>query len=320
MQSLTQKIKQKAHELGFEQAGIAPAEPLSAEAERLAAWLARSYHATMHWMERSTDRRTNPQKVVPGARSVISVTVNYYTSHRIIDHPERGKISRYAWGDDYHDIVSKRLRSLWEYIKELEPDAEGRYYVDTGPVMEKVWAMRAGNGWIGKHTNLISREYGSWIFLGEIITTLDLEYDVPTQDYCGTCRRCIDACPTGAIVNEYILDSDKCLSYITIEHRNAYPDYIKQNTEHWIFGCDICQDVCPWNIKFARPTAVEGFQPRPENLNPLLVDIVSMAQEDFSRRFRKSPVKRTKLSGLRRNARAVTDGQHNRKNHKPPKL
>jgi len=313
MQSLTNKIKQKAYELGFEQTGIAPAEPLSGEAMRLAGWLARSYHATMHWMERNTDRRTDPQKVVPGARSVISVAVNYYTSHEIIDHPERGKISRYAWGDDYHNIVGNRVKSLWEYIKELEPDAEGRYYVDTGPVMEKVWAMRAGIGWIGKHTNLISREYGSWIFLGEILTTLGLEYDVPTQDYCGTCRRCIDACPTGAIVDEYVLDSNKCLSYITIEHRDAYPEYIKPNTEQWIFGCDICQDVCPWNIKFSQPAAVEGFQPRPENLNPLLVDIVNMAQEDFSRRFRKSPVKRTKLKGLKRNARAVIEGRANNK-------
>jgi epoxyqueuosine reductase len=306
--SLTQKIKQKARELGFELTGIAPAEPLTEEAIRLAVWLARSYHATMDWIERNNDKRTNPQKIVPGAQSIISVAINYYTSHEITDHPERGKISRYAWGDDYHDIVGNRLKLLWEFVKELMPEAEGRYYVDTGPVMEKVWAMRAGNGWVGKHTNLISREYGSWIFLGEIITTLKLEYDIPTQDYCGTCRRCVDACPTGAIVDEYILDSNRCLSYITIEHRDAYPEHIKPNTEQWIFGCDICQDVCPWNIKFARPSAVEGFQPRPENLNPLLIDIVQMAQEDFSRQFRKSPVKRTKLKGLKRNVWAVIEG------------
>ncbi len=309
MQSLTKTIKQKANELGFEHTGVSPAAKLTDEEIHLAEWLSRGYHATMYWMARNRDRRTDPQKIVPGAQSVISVGLNYYTPHEISDRPERGKISRYAWGDDYHDIVGERLKLLWEFIKTLEPAAEGRYYVDTGPVMDKVWAERAGIGWIGKHTNLISREYGSWLFLGEIITTLELEYDIPTQDYCGTCRRCIDACPTEAIVDEYVLDSNKCLSYITIEHRDQYPDFIKPNTDRWIFGCDICQDVCPWNIKFSRPTAVEGFEPRPENLNPLLIDIVEMTQEDFSRRFRKSPVKRTKLSGLKRNARAVMEGR-----------
>ncbi len=308
MQSLTAKIKQKAHELGFEHIGVSPAEKLTVEAERLAEWLSRGYHATMYWMERKGDRRTDPRNIVPGARSVISVAMNYYTPHEITDHPERGKISRYAWGDDYHDIVGGRLKLLWEYIKDIEPGAAGRYYVDTGPVMDKVWAERAGIGWIGKHTNLISREYGSWLFLGEIITTLSLEYDIPTQDYCGACRRCIDACPTDAIVDEYILDSNKCLSYLTIEHRDEYPEEFKMDTEQWIYGCDICQDVCPWNIKFSRPAAVEGYQPRPENLNPLLLDIVNMAREDFSRRFRKSPVKRTKRKGLQRNAQAVIDG------------
>ncbi len=309
MQPLTERIKRKAHELGFELVGVSPAERLTVEAERLAEWLSRGYHATMYWMERNRDRRTDPRNIMPGARSVISVAMNYYTPHEIPDHPERGKISRYAWGDDYHDIVGERLKSLWEFIKEIEPDAGGRYYVDTGPVMDKVWAARAGYGWIGKHTNLISREYGSWLFLGEIITSLELEYDIPTQDYCGTCRRCIDACPTDAIVDEYVLDSNKCLSYLTIEHRGEYPDEIKPDAEQWIFGCDICQDVCPWNIKFAQPAAVDGFRPRPENLNPLLIDIVNMVQEDFGKRFRNSPVKRTKLKGLKRNAEAVIEGR-----------
>jgi epoxyqueuosine reductase len=309
MRSLTDRIKQKAHELGFDYVGISPAEPLTEEAEHLAEWLSRGYHAAMYWMERNRDRRTDPRTIIPGAQAVISVAINYYTPHEISDHPERGKISRYAWGDDYHGVVGERLKKLWEYINEIEPGAEGRYYVDTGPVMDKVWAARAGIGWIGKHTNLISREHGSWLFLGEIITTLGLEFDIPTQDYCGTCRRCIDACPTDAIVDEYVLDSNKCLSYLTIEHRGDIPDGIKPNTEQWIFGCDICQDVCPWNIKFALPSAVEEFQPRPENLNPLLIDIVTMAQEDFNRRFRKSPVKRTKLKGLKRNARAVIEGR-----------
>jgi len=315
MRTVTERIKEKARAMGFDLVGISPAERLTDEAERLATWLSRGYHATMHWMERNQNRRTDPCEIVPGAKSVISVAINYYTPHAIVDHPERGKISRYGWGDDYHEILGDRLKTLWEWIKEIEPDANGRYYVDTGPVMEKVWAERAGIGWIGKHTNVISREYGSWLFLGEIITTIDLEYDIPTQDYCGTCRRCIDACPTDAIVDEYILDSNKCLSYLTIEHRGDFPDEFKPNTDQWIFGCDICQDVCPWNIKFSHPTAIDGFQPRQENVNPLLVEIVEMAQEDFSRRFRKSPVKRTKLKGLQRNARAVIEGSETVKNN-----
>jgi epoxyqueuosine reductase len=249
--------------------------------------------------------RTDPREIVPGARSVISLAMNYYTPYGISDEQDRGKISRYAWGDDYHDILLDSLKNLWQYILSIEPDAVGRYYVDTGPVMDKVWASRAGIGWIGKHTNVISREYGSWIFLGEIITTLDLEYDFPTSDYCGSCRRCIDACPTDAIVEEYVLDSNKCLSYLTIEHRSDFPEEFIPHTEGWVYGCDICQDVCPWNKKFSQPSAVDGFRPRPENLNPILIDIVEMTREDFGRRFKKSPVKRTKLDGLRRNANAV---------------
>lgn len=309
MQSATLLIKQKAKSVGFDLVGITPADPLREEGQRLAEWISRGYHATMFWMERNTDRRTDPKKIVPDAKSVISVGMNYYTPHKITDHPERGKISRYAWGDDYHDVLTARLKKLWDFILELQPQAKGRYYVDTGPVMDKVWAQRAGLGWIGKHTNLISREYGSWLFLGEIITTLDLEYDVPTQDYCGTCRRCIDACPTAAIVDEYVVDSNRCLSYITIEHRGEYPEEIKPNTEGWIFGCDICQDVCPWNIKFEKPTVVEEFHPRPDRLNPLLIEIIEMTREDFNRRFRNSPIKRTKLEGLQRNARAVIEGR-----------
>jgi epoxyqueuosine reductase len=305
MQSLTDKIKAKSKQLGFDLVGITPAEALTTEAENLSEWLARGYHASMVWMERNRTRRTDPREIVPGARSVISLAMNYYTPYGISDEQDRGKISRYAWGDDYHEIISNLLDKLWQFIFSFEPDAVGRYYVDTGPVMDKVWASRAGIGWIGKHTNVISREYGSWIFLGEIITTLALEYDIPTPDYCGSCRRCIDACPTDAIVEEYVLDSNKCLSYLTIEPRSDIPTEFIPRTEGWIYGCDICQDVCPWNKKFSQPSAVDGFRPRPENLNPLLIEIVEMTREDFSRRFKKSPVKRTKLDGLRRNANAV---------------
>jgi epoxyqueuosine reductase len=306
--SLRDTLITKAKQLGFDLVGIAPAEKLDDAGEKLATWLSRGHHATMFWMERNRHKRTDPREIVAGARSIISVGLNYYAPYEIGHDPDAGKISRYAWGDDYHDIVGERLAALVSFIDEMRPGSESRSYVDTGPVMEKVWAERAGLGWIGKHTNLISREFGSWIFLGEIITTLELEYDIPTGDYCGTCRRCIDACPTDAIVDEYILDSNRCLSYLTIEHRGEFPEELKPNTEQWIFGCDICQDVCPWNKKFSQPSAVEGFLPRPENLQPLLVDIVSMAREDFTKRYNRSPVKRAKLQGLRRNARAVLEG------------
>jgi epoxyqueuosine reductase len=311
MQSLTDKIRAKAVELGFDCVGIAPAEKLTEEAKLLAEWLSRGYQAGMVWMERNRDRRTDPREIIPDARSVIAVAMNYYTPYEVTGGPEQGKISRYAWGDDYHDILGDRLQKLLKYIESLDPTAVNRYYVDTGPVMDKVWAARAGIGWIGKHTNVISREFGSWIFLGEIITTMELEYDVPTPDYCGSCRRCIDACPTDAIVDEYVLDSNRCLSYLTIEHKSDFPAEFIPRTDGWIYGCDICQDVCPWNKKFSNPSAVEGFQPRSENLNPLLIDIIEMNQIEFSKRFKKSPIKRAKLQGLQRNAIAVRDGKEN---------
>ncbi len=310
--SMKDAIREKAHAIGFDLVGVAPAEPLLEEGMRLAEWLTRGYHATMVWMARNTERRIDPRTIVPGARSVISLGINYYSPDTMTGEDDRGKISRYAWGDDYHLIVGKKLAELWEYLVSLEPDIRGKYYVDTGPVMDKVWAEKAGLGWIGKHTNLISQEFGSWLFLGEIISTLEMEYDIPGQDHCGTCRRCIDACPTNAIVDEYVVDSNRCLSYITIEHREDFPAELKPSTDGWIYGCDICQDVCPWNSKFSRPTAIDGFKPRQENLNPILEEIVRMTQEDFSKRFRNSPIKRTKLAGLRRNAEAVKEGKESK--------
>ncbi len=302
--SLTQQIKSKAIELGFSKVGIAKAEILQEEAVHLQEWLERKYHASMQWMEKNFEKRINPQEIIPNAQSIISVAVNYYTPFQHQPKNDEGKISRYAWGDDYHISVTSRLEKLFEYIKEIAPNSDGKYYVDTGPMMDKVWAARAGIGWQGKHSNLITKEYGSWVFLGEIITTLELEYDAPMEDFCGTCTACIDACPTNAITQPYVVNSNKCISYLTIEHRGEIDETLHDKFEQWIYGCDICQDVCPWN-RFQKETEHTEFFPREENINPSLNEIIELTQEEFSERFKKSPIKRTKKEGMVRNAKIV---------------
>jgi epoxyqueuosine reductase len=307
-QALTRTIKAKAAELGFAKVGIARADALTEEGVRLHEWLARRYHGTMEWMERSIEKRVDPRLILPGAKSVISLAMNYYADVRHSNDPGVGKISRYAWGDDYHLVATPRIQSLLDCIKSENPDIDARIYVDTGPVMDKAWAVKSGIGWLGKHTNVITKEYGSWVFLGEVILDAELEYDEPIADFCGTCRACIDACPTGAIVEPYVLDSNKCISYLTIEHRGEIPGELRPKFENWVYGCDICQDVCPWN-SFQQQTREEAFVPREVNVSPKLEELEHMTGEEFSRRFRRSPVKRTKLEGLRRNARAVLDGR-----------
>lgn len=304
MESLTKAIKEKALALGFSKVGIASVEDLSEEAAHLSEWLGRKYHGTMDWMERGFEKRSDPRAIVPNARSVIAVAMNYYTDTAHSKDPDIGKISRYAWGDDYHDVMKERLETLYRFISNEAPGSTGRYYVDTGPVMDKVWAARAGLGWQGKHTNLITKEFGSWVFLGEIITDLELESDTPMTDFCGTCTACIEACPTQAIVEPYRLDATKCISYLTIEHRGEIPNELHPQLDNWVYGCDICQDVCPWN-SFQQETDETAFQPREDNVAPVLEDFVSLAQEEFAERFRKSPVKRTKREGLARNAKAA---------------
>ncbi len=289
--------------LGFSKIGIARAERLDAESERLDEWLARGYHAGMRWMAARRDERTDPQIILPGARSIISVAVNYYTPTMHSEDRSKGKISRYAWGDDYHDVVRERLEKLLSFIRSRKPEASGKAYVDTGPVMDKAWAQRAGIGWQGKHTNLITEEYGSWVFLGEILVDVELEYDNPALDLCGNCTLCIEACPTDAITEPYVVDSNRCISYLTIEHRGSIGEELGMKFEGWIYGCDICQDVCPWNIRYSKPSDVREFHPRPENTAPELSGIAELSQGGFSARFRKSPVKRTKREGLIRNAR-----------------
>ena len=310
--SPTQRIKMKAVELGFTRIGIARAELLNEEENHLREWFARGYHALMQWLERDIEKRIDVTKVLPNAKSVICVTLNYYSPSRHSENPNLGKISRYAWGDDYHAVLTQRLEKLYEFLKSEIPGVEGKIYVDTGPVMDKAWAVRAGIGWLGKHTNVITREFGSWVFLGEILIDAELEYDTPMLDYCGNCTACLDACPTQAIVQPYVLDANKCISYLTIEHRSELPKEIVSNFQNWVYGCDICQEVCPWN-RFQKETEEPAFQPRSENIAPRLAELAEMTHEEFSRRFKKSPMKRTKHSGLTRNAKAVLESARSSK-------
>lgn len=307
----SEKIKSEALKIGFTKVGIAKAGALQEEARRLREWLNRGYHATMDWMERNVEKRTDPRKIVPNAKSVICVALNYYTPPQHPNDPIVGKISRYAWGDDYHDIVGEKLNALWRWMQKEFPGVEGRCYVDTGPVMDKVWAEHAGIGWIGKHTNVITRDIGSWIFLGEIITSLELEHDEPATDHCGTCSLCIEACPTNAIVEPYVVDSNRCISYLTIEHRSEIDPTLGEQFENWIYGCDICQDVCPWNQKFSVETQETGFAPRAGNVAPKLEEWKEISPEDFRARFKGSPIKRTKADGLRRNILSVLNSVRN---------
>jgi epoxyqueuosine reductase len=305
---LSGKIKERAFVEGFDAVGIVRAAPLEAERERLEQWLNRGLQGEMRWMERDPSQRTDPRLLFPAARSVVVVALNYYTPQHHTNDTATGKISRYAWGDDYHDVVGGKLKSLLAWIKEQWPEAEGKTCVDIQPMMDKAWAVRAGLGWIGKHSNLITREYGSWMFLGEMLLNLELEYDtVRAEDHCGSCTLCLEACPTDAITEPYVVDSNKCISYATIELRApSIPDRVASNLEGWLYGCDICQDVCPWN-RFEQPTTEERFSPRPDNVNPKLSDILELTPETYSERFRKSAIKRAKLSGLQRNARTLLE-------------
>ena len=300
------EIKAQARALGFEKVGIVPAVALTAEGDSLREWLARNFHGKMDYMARAPEQRADPRLLMPSAKSVVAVALNYFRPEKHSEDPERGKISRYAWGDDYHDVLRDKLKMLLAWIKERAPEAEGKICVDSSPMMDKAWAVRAGFGWIGKHTNVITKEYGSWIFLGELLLSLELDYDSYIEpDHCGTCTACLEACPTGALIAPYQIDAQRCISYGTIELRDEnLPEPIESNLEGWIFGCDICQDVCPWS-RFSKPTEEARFEPRPEIVAPHLDQIADLTPAEFSARFRRNPVKRAKLAGLRRNARAA---------------
>ena len=306
LRELSRRIRDRAVKEGFEKVGIVAATALSDERNRLVEWLRRGYHGEMAWMARNPEMRTDPRKLFPAARSVVVVAKNYYTPARHSDDPATGKVSRYAWGDDYHDVVGAKLRSLLAWIQQEIPGAEGKVCVDIQPMMDKAWATRAGLGWIGKHTNLITTEYGSWVFIGELLLNLDLEYDHDiVEDHCGSCTLCIDACPTQAITGPYVVDSNKCISYATIELRDTeLPPSVAENLEGWFYGCDICQDVCPWN-RFEQTTDEARFLPREGNVNAQLSEVLELTPAAYAERFRHSAMKRAKLSGLQRNARTL---------------
>ena len=319
--SLAAAIKREARSLGFEAVGISriqdSCEPSSIGDRpdssdlplprllltRLHTWLQRGYHGTMAWMARDPSRRADPRLVLPGCRSIISLGMNYDTGHRPTEGPGYGRIARYAWGKDYHQVIGTRLQALEAKIVELVPGAATRAYVDTGPIMEKAWAQQAGVGWIGKHSNLVSSDYGSWLLLGELLTTLDLPPDEPATDLCGSCTLCIQACPTGAIVEPYLVDATRCISYLTIEYRGPREDIrsdLSSRMGAHIFGCDDCLDVCPFNLR-AEPTKEPAFLPSTFTGSARLDELAVLDEAAFMERFHESPVRRAKLQGLQRN-------------------
>ena len=301
---LAQTLKREAQRLGFDACGISKAEPLDEEAFRLEQWLLEGRHGTMDWMERNFDKRIDPTKLVDGAASVISVLHNYYQPIEPGDDPETGKISRYAWGDDYHDVMKEKLYLLYHWLEdEVGAEINGRAFVDSAPVMDKAWARRSGLGWQGKHTNLLNREMGSFFFLGELIVSVPLATDGPMPDYCGSCTRCIDACPTDAIYEPYAIDASRCISYLTIEHEaDDVPEGLRPDVGNWIYGCDICQDVCPWN-KFSEATDEPRYLPGDDVHDTDLREWAELNLDEFERRFADSAIPRATFEGFQRNVR-----------------
>ncbi|HEX3006180.1 MAG TPA: tRNA epoxyqueuosine(34) reductase QueG [Bacteroidales bacterium] len=295
----SEAIKAEALHLGFDACGIAAAGPLTDERNDLLSWLSAGHHADMGYMERNLEKRTDPQLLVEGARSVIVVLHNYLPPKTSFN--SRYKIAKYAHGEDYHIVLKQKLFSLFEYVnKEISP-AQGRCFTDSAPVMERTWAVKAGLGWIGKNGNLLTRNLGSYVFIAELIVDIELEYDTPNlRNYCGSCNICIDQCPTGAIVAPKVIDSRKCISYLTIENKNEIPETFRRKIEGWIFGCDICQDVCPWNKK-ATPTSENKFHPGEKLMSLTDEDWEHISPEDFKAFFKDSPISRAKREGLLRN-------------------
>ncbi|MDT3779943.1 tRNA epoxyqueuosine(34) reductase QueG [Nitrospira sp. MA-1] len=331
---LANQIKEEARRLGFDAVGIAciptplpstpcpPAQstiPLAEEPitlrlwGRLKKWLDLRFHGTMEWIAKDPKRRSNPAEVLPGCQSLVMVGMNYYTDHTPDESKLSGRIARYAWGKDYHGFMKDRLTQLESFLHSHVPDIQTRSYVDTGPIMEKAWAQEAGIGWIGKHTNLVSTDFGSWLLLGEILTTLSLDGDEPAVDLCGTCSLCIQACPTGAIVEPYLLDAERCISYLTIEYRGSVDDLpaeLRKKIGNRIFGCDDCLDICPFNVN-ANPTTEAGFQPFPWTLHPQLPSLANLTKDEFHSLTKGSPLRRPKHEGFIRNV------QIGLKNHAP---
>jgi epoxyqueuosine reductase len=294
----SQAIKTEALRLGFLSCGISKAEFLETEAPRLEKWLKNNSHGEMSYMENHFDKRLDPTKLVSDSKSVISLLLNYYPEETQVE--DSYKISKYAYGKDYHDVIKSKLKELHYFIEAEIGEVSGRAFVDSAPVLDKAWAAKSGLGWIGKNSNLITQKVGSFYFIAELIIDLDLEYDYVTTDHCGTCTACIDACPTKAITEPYVVDGSKCISYFTIELKDQLPESMKGSFNDWMFGCDICQDVCQWN-KFSKPHSEPLFNPNPELLSLTKQDWEEITEDVFKKVFHKSAVKRTKFSGLSRN-------------------
>ncbi|MDZ7608814.1 MAG: tRNA epoxyqueuosine(34) reductase QueG [Cyclobacteriaceae bacterium] len=302
----TNFLKEQAQLLGFDFCGISKAEKLSTEEQNLSDWLSKGYHGKMAWMDNHFDKRLNPAELVPGAKSVVSLMYNYYPGNEGSLNPTH-RVARYAYGKDYHNVIKEKLRSLLSILRNEIGDFAGRAFVDSAPIMERQWAARSGLGWLGKNTLLLNKERGSYFFLAELVIDLELDYDLPIRDYCGSCTRCIDACPTEAILEGGILDASRCISYLTIELKEAIPDEFKGKTGNWIFGCDICQEVCPWN-RFSKAHDEPEFQ-----LTDGIRKLASGAWRDiteevFNKVFRYSPLKRTKYQGIMRNITFLSTG------------
>lgn len=296
----TQLIKNKAKELGFFYCGVSKATFLEEEAKKLDQWLKKGFHGKMQYMENHFDKRVDPRLLVDNAKSVVSLLLNYHTDELQSD-PTAPKISKYAYGEDYHFVIKDKLKELFGFLQEQIGEVGGRVFVDSAPVMDKVWAERSGIGWIGKHSNLVNPKAGSFFFIAELILDLELEEDGPMKDYCGTCTRCIDACPTDAIVSPYVVDGSKCISYLTIELKDELlPTEFKNKMDGWMFGCDVCQNVCPWN-RFSTKHNEKAFAPHENLLKMSKADWSDLTEDIFKELFKSSAVKRTKYSGLKRN-------------------
>ena len=300
----TNIIKEEAKRLGFLSCGISKALFLEEEAPRLEKWLKKSMHGEMGYMENHFDKRLDPTKLVEGSKSVISLLLNYFPNES--QREDSYKISKYAYGTDYHFVIKEKLKELLFFIQNEIGEVNGRAFVDSAPVLDKVWAAKSGLGWIGKHSNLLSKQVGSFFFIAELIVDIELEYDSPVTDHCGTCTACIDACPTQAIVQPYVVDGSKCISYLTIELKNEIPSSFSNQMDDWMFGCDVCQDVCPWN-RFSKSHNEPLFNPHPELLSKSKKEWEEITEEIFNQIFKKSAVKRTKYSGLKRNISFLKD-------------
>ncbi len=311
-------IQEEAQRLGFFRLGVASAGRLP-DAGHFSAWLEQGFHGSMSYLERQALKRENPDRVLPNLQTILILAMNYYTGDFTSDSPLKGRISRYAWGADYHTIVLSKLKDLLAFIKSREPSIQGRCYVDTGPVMEKVWGAETALGWMGKHTNIITRDRGSWFFIGVILLDAEIENDPKTKDFCGECGRCIQACPTGAIVAPYILDARRCISYLTIELRGPIPRQLRGLIGNRIFGCDDCQEACPWN-RFATTTAEKEFEPITPILKLELAELVRIRPQDFKERFKNSPILRATRDGFVRNVAVALGNSRREESVSPLKL